>query len=546
MNTQLKTQIEVASDWICNLRFEDIPPEVISLAKLQVLDGISAICAGSRSTSGIRIFASLNNWEVGGPCTVLPNGNKWSLFQTVYFHSAMINTLELDNFAFMGHLGQSALSASLSVGELLNSNGRDFLLALIAAQEVGGRLGAYLANGPQQGHMRSFIHRTAAAVVTGKLLGFDRITLTQSIAIALSMPEFPLYPASFSPDTKVISTSASTVEGIRAAFLAKEGLDGAIDIIEHPVGFFTYFSYQKKIPVIWEHLGKSWVALALSFKIYASCAYAQGPVSAALQIRQSVGFNPFDIEKVDITCPLLTIIMEKFSKPHTGSDITPVNTHFSTCRSVAAALLYGDLTGDFYENGIFEKRIPEIKKMLAKITLTHDWQLTINMIKGIDKGLVGAGKPGLFSFGAAGEVLDNFKKAFGSRPLFQIRDIPHLMKLPYEDQNYILKRFWRTYRANLPFLKGGKKNYRSHEGDLSKMCHAIGGKVIVNMVNGKRFESSCDIPPGFCGSAGREEEVVKKYFREATPVLGNENTRKVRCLIEQMPEINVKNLLEIF
>jgi len=541
-----KTQIQHVSDWIANLRFEDIPPEVVTLAKLQLLDGIAAICAGARSSAGVQIFKALQHSEAGGPCTVLPGGQKWSLSNAVYFHAAMINALELDTFTFMGHVGQSAVSVSLTMSELLDVNGKDFLTAMIAAQEVSGRLSAYLVSGPQQGHMRAFIHRTAAAVATAKLHRFDSETTARSIAIALSMPEFPLYPASFSPATKVICTSSPSVEGIRSAFLAMEGIDSALDIIEHPAGFVAYFSYMTETPIIWEHIGKSWVALSLSFKNFATCAYAQGPVTAALQIRQSPGFDPAHIEQVKIGGAVLSMVLEKFSAPHTGADFTPVNTHFSTRRSVAAALLFGELTGDFYERDNFERNIPAIKALYEKTELFHDWQLTINMMKGVDKGLTGAGKPGVLSSGSTSATLARFKKAFGSRPFFSAADIPHLFRLAAADRNYFLNRLWLAYRAKLPFFNGTKASYRSHEGDLEKMSFAIGGKVTVKMNNGTRLEGYCEIPAGFAGDTRREEVVEAKYFRETTALLGPEKADNLRNLIAQLPGTSVRDLLTIF
>ena len=69
-DTKFKTQIQHVSDWVVNLRFEDIPPEVVTLAKLQLLDGIAAICAGARSSAGVQIFKALRHSEDGGPCTL--------------------------------------------------------------------------------------------------------------------------------------------------------------------------------------------------------------------------------------------------------------------------------------------------------------------------------------------------------------------------------------------------------------------------------------------------------------------------------------------
>jgi len=88
------TQIQRVSGWITGLHYEDIPGEVLYLAKLQLLDCLAAICAGSRSTAGIQLKDALGKIEFGGPCTLMPGGEKWSPDNSIYYHASMINALE--------------------------------------------------------------------------------------------------------------------------------------------------------------------------------------------------------------------------------------------------------------------------------------------------------------------------------------------------------------------------------------------------------------------------------------------------------------------
>lgn len=540
-----QTIIERACKWIVDLSYDDIPSDVIEIAKRQILDTFAAIAAGSRSTVGVRLKKALSALGETGSSTTLPHGEKWPLEQSIYYHAAMTNALELDNFSFMGHFSQSSVSVALGVGEKLNSSGKALLLALITAAEVSGRMGAYFAIGPQQGHMRSFIHRVGGAIASGKLLHLSHHQMTQAIAISLSMPEFTLFPAAFSPDTKVICTSAATVEGMRAAYMAKEGMDAAVDILESPVGFIAYLTYLKDIPDLWAHLGKSWNLYPISFKKYATCSYAQGPVNAVLEIRNKHQLRPEEIKRIDIYGPIVTSVMEKFSIPHDGGQLSPVNTHFSTKRSVSAAILFGELTGDFYRDGNFETKAYEIQQLAEKCHLHHEWQLTVDLIKGMDHGIIEPGKPGILSSGSAGRTLDRFKKAFGSRPLLHISDIFELKKLNPKDRKYILTRFATSYRASLPFLSKQKRlAYRSHEGDLKKMIFALSGRVKVTLKNGDYFEGYCHTPPGFAGDPNRYAEGEMKYFRETVPVWGPEKAAQVKDAIMNLENIPTDQLMQ--
>jgi len=142
MTNSSKTQIQNVAAWIFNLKYEDIPDDVVYFSKLQLLDCISAICAGSLSDVGVKLKASLKTTESGGPYTLLPDGERWSLDNTLYYHSAMINALELDNFLYMGHVGQSAVSVPLALGQKLNIRGKELILAMVVAfRKIGCKFG---------------------------------------------------------------------------------------------------------------------------------------------------------------------------------------------------------------------------------------------------------------------------------------------------------------------------------------------------------------------------------------------------------------------
>jgi 2-methylcitrate dehydratase PrpD len=544
MKNEFRTQIQGVSSWITNLRYEDLPEDVIHYSKLQFLDCIAAICAGSRTDVGIKLKEALKASESGGSFTLLPCGESWSLDHVLYYHSAMINALELDNFVFMGHVGNSAISVPLAMGEKLNVGGKELLIAMIAAAEVAGRLSAYLVSGPHQGHMRAFLHRVGSATAVSKICGYNESNTAQALSIALSMPEFPLYPACFSPDTKVICTSSPTVEGVNAALMAAEGIDGPLDIIENPIGFFAYFSYTRYIPDIWKWIGKTWTLRSLSVKNYATCAYAQGPVNAAIMLKKKYALSPETISRINIYAPIVTLIMEKFSIPHLGAAITPVNTHFSTIRSVAAAILYGELTGDFYQAGTFNGKATEIQKILDRIYLLHDWQMTIHCLRGLDAGIENAGKPGFLDLGGSRKTFSRFKKAFGSRPLIQWIDLFELLKIPRTDLWYFLRRYFKSFPSSPLKMKPQKnndKNY-SHEGDLGKMEFNLSGRVEIIFNDGKKITETCILPPGFANDPERGKVVRTKFMREAIPVWGETKSMNIMEMVLNIEKYSVSQL----
>ncbi|MEE9163043.1 MAG: MmgE/PrpD family protein, partial [Candidatus Neomarinimicrobiota bacterium] len=208
------------AQWIVGLTLRDVPADVVSLARAQQIDILASLYAGTRTALGLRLLASMKDISEEGPVLTFPDGRPRSLFSGLYLQAVLANVLELDNFVFAGHTGQSAVMVPLCLGQVTGASGEDALLAQIIANEVAGRLGAVMTAGPQHGHMKAYLHRAAAASAASRLLGYDESATTLSLAIALAAPEYPLFPASFSPDTKALCVGEPTVGGVRAAYLA--------------------------------------------------------------------------------------------------------------------------------------------------------------------------------------------------------------------------------------------------------------------------------------------------------------------------------------
>ncbi|MGC3946021.1 MAG: MmgE/PrpD family protein [Chryseolinea sp.] len=428
----------------------------------------------------------------------------------------------MDNFSYMGHLSQSAFPVAYAITEKRGASGIEFLESFICSQEVSGRLSAHLASGPLQGHMLSFIHRVGAAVATVKLYRCKREVIANAISIAISAPEHPMFPSSFSPDTKVTCVSGAAVEGMRSAFLAMEGLQGTLDIIEHPAGFIRSFSSLSIVPDIWGTLGKTWVMDSVSFKYYASCGYSQGPVNAVLNAIGPNSVLPHDIKSIHLHCPILTVVMENFSTPHYRSGLSVVNINFSSKRSVSAAIIYQGLDGSFFANSNDELHYDAIDQLSRKVFIHHSWKHTLDMIMGMDACLEHAGYPGVFDTGTSDKTLKKLRAVYRNRTLFSKVELVQLMNLPGGYLRYLLRRMWRSLVGKM-----GWSDKSSREVDLSKLKFAIGTSAELLLSNGTVLKGTCDIPKGFAGDPCKRVRVLEKFERECYPVYGPDRSKEI-------------------
>ena len=330
-----QSQLEAAAAWAAHFRLDQAPQDVIDFSTWQIANILAAILAGSRSAAGGKVWRALQGTVRPGPCTVIPHGEKVSLADALYLNVVFANALELDDFHYRGHLGQAAVVTPLAMAEFCRGDGATMLRGQIVANELAGRLGWAITAEIRHGHQRSYLLRFAAAAAAGVFLGLSEAEFANAFAIALTLPDVPLHPGMYSPDTKVLAGAAAVVEGARAAFFAKEGLTGAHDILEHRAGFYRQFTMQREVRSPFVQLGEAWCTYALCFKRYAACGYASGAVDAAREIQANPEFRLGEVDHIEVATSFPALTLERLAAPHEAGVFTPVNVQFSLRRGSA-------------------------------------------------------------------------------------------------------------------------------------------------------------------------------------------------------------------
>src|SRR4051794_13376247 len=270
----------------------------------------------------------------------------------------------------MGHTGHSSVWPGRAFAP---EDPERALLAQIAGNEVAGRLGAALFLGPHNGQFWSSIHCGGAAAAAGVALGFDAERLAHAIAIALYQPPYGLWPGFMGPATKLLTAAEPADQGARAAQLAAEGVEGPLDVIENPRGLLTNLAFVRR-PGMLGGLGSVWLTDTLAFKPLPGCAYLQAAVDAALRSE----ISPGDVAGIEVAAGVLTVAMEELAP----RELTPTGVNFSAARSVAIALIAGSLTHEQLDPAWLSERRAEIEELAARVRVRHDWELTLETLRG--------------------------------------------------------------------------------------------------------------------------------------------------------------------
>jgi 2-methylcitrate dehydratase PrpD len=363
--------------WAEEFEIDDVPDDVLEHAKLQVCNALGA-CYGSLRSDGGELTRRLRESAPEGDATVI--GGDRSDAVTAYYHNSVLSMHhDYDDYLFMAHSGHSAVLTSLAVCEENGLGGDDMLRAVVAANELEGRLGASVVIGPHNGQMWSFVHQAGAAAATALL---EDVDVEAALSVSLYNPPFPLEPGFMGGDSK--STTATTgCAGIRAARLAASGATGAPDILHAEKGFFERFSYLP-FPEALTGFGDSWVTRSLSYKPYPGCAYVQAPV----ELVDGFGVDPDDVESIEVESSLLTVGMEEMSRSHrTGDHLPPSNVTFSVPYSVALAVHADEYGPEALSESYVRENHDELNRLASKVELRHGWKHTVNAIDGMSRGV---------------------------------------------------------------------------------------------------------------------------------------------------------------
>lgn len=391
------TVCEEMAAWAASLRGEDLPDRVRERARLQTLSILAGGRAGAEEAAPFARHA--------------PDGAPGE----VYSGAAASIAHDWDDYLFMGHTGHSSVWAARATAD----DPERALLAQVVGNELAGRLGAALFLGPHNGQFWASIHCLGAAGAAGIAMGLGAEPLAHALAIALYQPPYGLWPGFMGPSTKLLTAAEPAAQGVRAALLAADGVRGPLDVIEHRRGLLTHFAFVRR-PVMLGALGSVWLTDTLAFKPRPGCAYLQAAVDAALQASVSAD----QVASVEVRAGYLTATMEALAPAQLA---TPASVNFSTARSVAVALIAGRLTHEELAPDWLEANHDQVESLAARVSVKHDWELTLEMLRGT---LLAGASAGDVPLGMWRSVLRRVKETGLAEAALGPRELASLLRRP--------------------------------------------------------------------------------------------------------------------
>jgi 2-methylcitrate dehydratase PrpD len=530
--------IERMAEWAISLKLEDVPERVQQKAKLQTLSMLAAVYSGYSTRAARAIREVILSTRASGRATVFPQGEPTSPTVSVVANAAASMALDFDDYLFLGHTGHSAVLSSFGLAQELGSSGADTLLAQIIANEVGGRLGASVVLGPQNGQLWTHLHAMASACVGAKLMGLDPGQTAHAMAISLYQPPLALWPGFMGPDSKLLSASFPARDGLMAARLASWGLTGPLDVLENPAGFGAHFS-SHFLPGMFSGFSRAWVTDTLSFKIYPGCAYIDSAMDALFDLVESFEkenqrpLHPADVITASVRTTLLGAEMDRLGSSQAGDLLSPVRINFSLPYSLAVGFLAGRLTPLELGEEELQKKKDEIHFLAEKFEVIHDWSMTLEMFERMAEHLP---LRSLLSDMDLKKILE----LRGGAGVIQFKPAD-IMKIA----TFLLPRAPGLVKDAVAGIGKEKEPFDLGNARLDRLPMPFSAEVILRLRGKETLSARVDIPKGAAGRDWAETTgMVRKKFRDqATPLLDEEKVQRAIDLIDRLETL--ENLSEL-
>src|ERR1700676_4133652 len=312
--------------YVANLKFEDIPGEVLERAKVLTLDFLgSAIRARREAESTPSLLKMLEALALdgSGEATVFGDAKTWTPAVAALLNGALGHSLDFDDTHADSSLHASApvVPAAFAVGEMVGASGRDVLTA------TAGTYGA--------------------AAAAAKLFGLSKTQIVAAFGVSGSQAAGSLQFLVNGAWNKRYQVGAAAMNGVIAATLARNDFIGSSESIEGKHGLLVGYSDNAHPDKAIAGLGNIYETMKIGVKPYPSCRYTHAALDALIAMRREHNLTPDQIKRVEIGLHRngITLTGDAATKRHPTSI---VGGQFSMFFTGAVALDQGRFGWDDY------------------------------------------------------------------------------------------------------------------------------------------------------------------------------------------------------
>jgi 2-methylcitrate dehydratase PrpD len=331
-----------------DLQAGDLPASTRDACARLALDTVGAALP-AWDEPGVRELRTLLAQWGKGPCRVWLAGERLPPPAATLVNSAMAHALEYDDLhcELPIHSGVVVVPAVLAVAETLDASGADAAATIVAGTEVMCRLAR--ATRSYRGHAgfrgwnpTAVVAGFGAATAAGRMLGLDAAGIARAMGLSYAQASGNQQCIEDGGLVKRMQPGLVAEAGVRAAWLARAGVSGAIDAIEGKNGFFAvYEGGDYDADALAAGLGDRFEIERLGFKRYPICGMAHPAVDALRDLQAEHGFAEADVEEISVHGS--KFVLDMVGRPYRRGDSPDVDAQFSLPYCLATVLRTGNM-----------------------------------------------------------------------------------------------------------------------------------------------------------------------------------------------------------
>ncbi|GAA4326715.1 MmgE/PrpD family protein [Pigmentiphaga soli] len=358
---------ETLAAYAHELRLEDIPQDVLHSAKSKLIDALG--CAmGGYDTELCRITRAMAAASTGTPAArVLGSQTPTTPQMAAFANGTMVHALDFNDV----YMSQStchpsdALSGILATADALGASGSALLTATVLSYEASCNFADAIAR--EQGLDNTFYCLVGSALGSAKLMGLGVDQLQNTIALAV-VPNVALEQTRTGALSMWKNSAGANAarNAVFAAEAARAGITGPDAPIEGKWGLWNNLGLRFE----WAPFGGDGTPYRISqtnLKRYPAVAHAQSPITAALQLRDSISVADIDAIVIESYW-----VARRFEDPR--SPLWRPATHETAGNSIPYLVAVALADGDVTEASFGPDRLadPRLKALIEKTTVREN------------------------------------------------------------------------------------------------------------------------------------------------------------------------------
>jgi len=285
------------------LTYASLDAEVRHYARRHLLDTVGVMIAGAPGDVATRAEAVVAAVRREGAIPVPGRARRADLLDAAFLGGTAAHGIELDDGFRQGsvHPGCTVVPAVLSVGYESSASGKALIEAIVAGYEIPIAIArACHPDLRQRGfHPTGACAVFGAAIAAAKLRGLTAPQMSDAMGIAASSAAGLFAFVNGGADIKRLHAGHASREGLQAALLAAQGVQGPPGVIEARDGFMQAFAFGrgKARPI---ELPPPFGITDCYIKPYACCRHIQPAIEALIGLVTDEKIASDEVTRIDV------------------------------------------------------------------------------------------------------------------------------------------------------------------------------------------------------------------------------------------------------